>query len=142
MRSKDIGTAAETALVKACLAAGIHAQRVALAGIEDRGDVHLAHGAVVAEVKAGKQTLKPSWAQKMAWLEEAKDEAFRVSEDALPVLVLKRHGSGKAGDWFAYLDSQDLHQWMGDQATGSVLMMLKVSDLLSILARKLGEDNG
>jgi hypothetical protein len=141
MRSKDIGTAAETALVKASLAAGIHAQRVALAGTEDRGDVHLAQGAVVAEVKAGKQTLKPSWAQKQAWLDEAKEEAARVSEEALPVLVLKRHGSGQAGDWFAYLDAEDLQWWMGHGPRGSVMMMLKVSDLLKIISRTLEARN-
>jgi hypothetical protein len=58
-RSKNIGTAAETAVVKAARAYGFPgAERRALHGSTDLGDILLCPG-VIVEVKAGKQTLRP-----------------------------------------------------------------------------------
>lgn len=133
-RPKRIGTAAETAVVRESLAAGVHAQRPALAGSLDVGDVHLDHGVVVVEVKAGQQTLKPTWARIRAWLDEAETEAARVSADALPILVTKRHGSGSAADWFTYWDSRHLARFMGwgNPDEQSVIVSVRYRDFLDL----------
>lgn len=107
-RSKQIGTAAETAVVKAAQARGIPARRVALAGNLDQGDVHLWGGDLVIEVKAGAQTKAPSLGQLEAWHDEAELEAGRVSRSSLPVLVCKRWGTGDAGRWPARVNLLDL----------------------------------
>ena len=74
-RSKSKGTAAESAVRDYLLGRGITAVRAALAGAEDRGDVHAyptGHGyRLVIEVKAGEQTANPTMTQIRQWQEEA-----------------------------------------------------------------------
>jgi hypothetical protein len=106
-RPKATGTAAETAVVRAALAAGLPATRVALKGRGDEGDVHICHGRIVVEVKAGAQAHHPSWRQIRAWQDETAAEAARVVACDMAVLVLKRRGSGDASDWFAWTTLTD-----------------------------------
>lgn len=99
-RAKNKGTTAETAVVKALRGVGVAAERVALAGALDRGDIWIAGGRGVVEVKA--YAAAPSWQQLDAWWVEAVTEAARVSPDAVPFLVVKRPGSGQVADWWVY----------------------------------------
>lgn len=109
-RPKDIGTAAETAVVRALRTLGFpHAERRALAGAQDLGDITGTPG-VVWEVKGGQQTRQPSDEQIAAWMAET--EVERVNAGAgVGVLVLQRHGVGPANAhrWWAYLQGDD---WM------------------------------
>ncbi len=108
-RPKQIGTAAETEVVRSLKQVrNVPAQRVALAGTHDLGDVwawplDTGGARVVFEVKAGQQTKAPSWRQIDYWYAEAMREAARVPGCELAVLVTKRHGSGNADDWCAYV---------------------------------------
>lgn len=107
-RPKDIGTAAETAVVKALRRLGWpDAERRALTGALDQGDITGTPG-VVWEVKGGQQTLAPSDNQIAAWMEET--EVERVNAAAtIGVLVLQRHGVGAANAhrWWAYLQADE-----------------------------------
>lgn len=103
-RPKDIGTAAETAVVRALRNLGFpDAERRALTGALDQGDITGCPG-VVWEVKGGKQTRSPSDEQIAAWMRET--EVERVNARAsIGVLVLQRHGVGAANAfrWWAYM---------------------------------------
>lgn len=109
-RPKDIGTAAETAVVKALRNLGFpDAERRALAGAQDLGDIVGCPG-LVWEVKGGQQTRSPSDEQIAAWMAET--EVERVNARAkVGVLVLQRHGVGSANAhrWWAYLQGDE---WM------------------------------
>lgn len=107
-RPKDIGTAAETAVVRALRGLGWpHAERRALAGAHDLGDVTGTPG-VAWEVKGGKQTRTTSDEQIAAWMAEAEVERVNAHAD-FGVLVLQRHGVGPANAhrWWAYLQADD-----------------------------------
>lgn len=140
---KQRGTAAETAVVKAAHAHGIPARRVALAGNQDQGDVHLWDGAVVIEVKS--RRTHPSWTDVDKWWREAEAEAHRVDDCDAAVLVIKRPGSGYAGDWFAWVTVGDLLWWTADRATdlggtSTQRVMMPLGDLLALL--KAGAPDG
>jgi len=107
-RPKSIGTAVETAVVREVLARGWPAQRTALAGAGDLGDVHAAHGAMVIECKGGKAAESASWRQLADWWAETEREATRVVACDLAVLVVKRKGSGQAKDWRAFVRVDEL----------------------------------
>ncbi|MEU4234155.1 hypothetical protein AB0F17_58615 [Nonomuraea sp. NPDC026600] len=107
-RPKDIGTAAETAVVKALRRLGWpHAERRALTGALDQGDITGTPG-VVWEVKGGKQTRSPSDEQIAAWMQETETERIHARAN-VGVLVLQRHGVGpdNAHRWWAYLQADD-----------------------------------
>lgn len=134
-RSKQIGTAAESAVVKCAQALEIPARRVVLAGQYDQGDVHLWDGEVVIEVKSGKQTVKPSWNQIRGWYAEAQTESLN-STGGLPLLVLKRAGSGQASDWFAYWMSGELAPWLEQEClpeADEVLVSMRLEEALKVL---------
>jgi hypothetical protein len=101
-RSKDIGTRAETGVVRFLRTAGWpHAERRALAGVHDLGDVTGTPG-IVWEVKARKKP--PGDGEIAAWMDET--EAERNNADAeIGILVVRRPGYGqeRAGHWWAYL---------------------------------------
>lgn len=114
-RSKAIGTWAESEVVKACKRAGLPAKRQVLAGANDQGDVHLPLGdeLYVIEVKAGEQTRNPSWGQLDAWWAEAVTEAGNVEAtdddvEVVPLLIVRRWGSGRAEDWWCYYGNDDV----------------------------------
>ena len=89
--------------------------RAALAGAEDRGDVHAyptRHGyRLVIEVKAGEQTANPTMTQIRRWQSEVDAEAARVPDADAAVLVLKRRGSAKPADWPAWVTVGDVESW-------------------------------
>ena len=100
-RSRDKGTRAETAVVRLAGQLGIPAHRTALAG-GDVGDVHLWHGRVVVQVKAGAAAEGAGWLRCAGWWADTEAQAARVPQADMAVLVTKRAGYGQAGDWWAW----------------------------------------
>lgn len=110
-RPKAIGTWTETAVVRYARAHGFSgadtghapADRPALHGRNDVGDVHLCPG-VILEVKGGKAAEQASDADIAVWVAQA--EAERTNAGAhVGILVTKRKGVGapNAGRWNAFL---------------------------------------
>lgn len=110
-RPKQIGTKAETAVVRAAQTRGFPgAERRALRGRHDVADVLLCPG-VVIEVKGGDRARKASANLVREWLEETERE--RVNAGAqLAFLVVQRAGVGPANahQWHAYWK----HGWWAD----------------------------
>lgn len=101
-KSKALGTAAETALVRYLQAHGFpYAERRALHGSMDLGDVTGTPG-IVWECKAGKAAETASDGQIALWIEETQVEQANAHADH-GVLVVKRKGKGEAqvGCWWA-----------------------------------------
>lgn len=105
-RPQDIGTRAETAVVRYLDRRGVEAHRIALAGVLDRGDVHADAGRMVVEVKSRKRP--PTLAEIDAWMVEVHTEAMRVPTADIAVLVVKRPGSAKPEQWGAFVYCADL----------------------------------
>ena len=113
-KPKQLGTAAETAVTRHARTAGFPlAERRALAGGADLGDILLAPGAIV-EVKAGKAAEQASDQKIAAWLDETERERRNANAD-VAVLVTKRPGVGhaNAGRWWAHWRLHDLAQLRG-----------------------------
>jgi hypothetical protein len=107
-RPKNIGTAAETAVVRAARADGFpHAERVVLHGSTDMGDVRLTPGltaGVIVEVKGGHAAEDASDWQVLTWLHETERERVNANADiALLVTKRKGHGPARAAGWWAHL---------------------------------------
>jgi hypothetical protein len=102
------GTAAETAVVRFLQDHGYpHAERRALAGSQDRGDIAGVLGTVI-EVKNCVRT------ELAAWLDEALREADggRMATSAAGVVWHKRRGRGSPGDWFVTMDGWTLLRFL------------------------------
>lgn len=95
-KAKQKGTAAETAVVKYLKEQGwIHAERRALHGNLDKGDINLG-SPVVLEVKDhAKITLSE-------WLKELKVEMGNADVDVGAVIAKKR-GTTNVGEWYAVM---------------------------------------
>jgi hypothetical protein len=105
-KPKAIGTAAETAVVRALRTLGFpHAERRALTGALDQGDITGCPG-LVFEVKGGNAAKVASDAQISAWLAETEAERINARAD-IGILVLQRRGVGaaNAGRWWAYMQT-------------------------------------
>ena len=106
-RPKDIGTRAETAVVRAARSRGFGlADRLTLTGQHDRGDVRLTPGlvaGVIAEVKGGNSARQASDRMVRAWLAEAEQERTNADAD-VAILVTQRAGyaPARADQWWAY----------------------------------------
>lgn len=106
-RSKDIGTRAETAVVRYLKAYGWpSAERRALTGAQDQGDITGTPG-VCWEVKARKKPI--SDLDVAGWMVETETER-RNAGAVVGVLVVRRAGVGEghAGRWWAYLSAGTL----------------------------------
>jgi hypothetical protein len=103
-KPKAIGTAAETAVARYLQAHGFpHAERRALRGIEDAGDITGCPG-VCVEVKGGDAAKNASDLLVSDWLAETEKERLNARAD-VGVLVLQRRGVGpaNAGRWWAVM---------------------------------------
>jgi hypothetical protein len=103
-KPKAIGTATETAVVRYLQAHGFpQAERRALRGIEDAGDVTGCPGLCI-EVKGGEAAKSASDLLVADWLEETEKERVNAGAD-VGVLVLQRRGVGpaNAGRWWAVM---------------------------------------
>jgi hypothetical protein len=101
-RSKDIGTAAETAVVRFLRANGFPAaERRALKGTLDEGDITGTPG-ICWEVKARSRPVSDT--QVGEWLDEVADERINANAD-IGVVVIRRPGFGpiRAGSWWAIM---------------------------------------
>lgn len=101
-RPKDIGTAAETAVVRYLRSAGFpHAERRALRGNQDAGDITGTPG-VCWSVKGGAAAKAASDNQVSLWLAEAEKQKTNAGVDVF-LLVLQRPGIGpaNASRWWA-----------------------------------------
>ena len=97
-RNKAKGTSAETAVVNYLIARGyIHAERRALAGVNDKGDVAGLPG-VCIEIKAHKTYSIPAWLKELA-VEKVNSKA------QVGILVVKPVGVGSTntGAWWAIM---------------------------------------
>lgn len=101
-RPRDIGTAAETAVVRYLRSAGFpHAERRALRGAQDAGDI-TGTPCLAWSVKAGAYAHDPSDRQISDWLAEL--EAQRVNARAdWGALVTRRRGTSNPGRWWAWM---------------------------------------
>lgn len=118
-KSKAKGTRAETRVVRYLATLGIKAERRALSGSNDNGDIKVIVGdkEYTLEVKAGKQTENPSRSQFQEWLNQTKTEATNARCSAALIIVRYRRALKDAevyipeGDKiiFYYLDEYANH---------------------------------
>lgn len=137
-RSKDIGTRAETAVVRSCQTRGFGgADRLPLRGGGDTGDVGLCPG-VVVQVKGGQAARSASDRVIAGWLAETAAQAWRAHAD-VGVLVTVRAGIGpdNAHRWWAHLMLRDLTRLAAYTAEAAsppgVAVRLTLGDLLVVL---------
>jgi hypothetical protein len=138
-RSKNIGTAAETAVVNHCKSSGFPgARRVALAGALDRGDVSLTDH-VILEVKAGVQAHAPTPLVIEHWMAETEAERVNAcASHAFLVTKSKGHGAASVDKWHAYVTLSALDRiavgrsssWWG---VSNVVVRLSFGALLQIM---------
>lgn len=131
-RPKDIGTAAETAVVRFLRTAGFpHAERRALHGAVDLGDITGTPG-VCWEVKGGDAARRASDGRVAAWLGETERERAAAAAD-VGVLVMQRAGvgPGNAGRWWAVAPFFRLMPGSSWDATWPVRMHL--ADMAAVL---------
>lgn len=137
-KSKAIGTSAESAVVKALKPYFPHAERLALAGAEDQGDIGHC-GDFVFEVKAGKTAETAGDGLLAKWVLETERERGARGVD-YGVLVLKRAGVGPANAhrWWAYVPIGDLARWTGGEYIPKdfhiLTVRLELGQLLDMLA--------
>lgn len=124
-RPKQIGTAAETAVVRFAQANGFpRADRLTLSGSFDRGDIDLTGDRrVIVEVKAHKSF---SDAQVIIWLGDTERERINARADHA-FLVVKRPGKGAAQvhHWWAVeletvspkCAARPVYRYLGDYLT-------------------------
>lgn len=92
-RPKDIGTAAETAVVRYLREHGFPgADRQPLRGNRDQGDITITAG-VIAEVKAGHYAATASTAVIKQWLDETETERVNAGAD-IGVLIVRQARRG------------------------------------------------
>lgn len=95
-KSRAKGTSAEVAIVAYLNDHGFpYAERRALAGINDRGDIAGVPGVVIEAKNCETITLS-------AWLKEAATEAVNAGVD-IGVVWAKRRGKGSPGDWYVIM---------------------------------------
>jgi len=113
-RPKQIGTAAESAVVKALRAHGFpHAERRALSGAADHGDILLCPG-VIAEVKGGAAAKQASDGLLQVWWEETLREKVNARADVALLIVARRGiGPANADRWWAVMPLGHLARMVG-----------------------------
>lgn len=141
-RPRDIGTRAETAVVKVLRAHGFpQAERRALRGTADAGDITGTPG-LCWEVKGGDAARRASDAQIIAWCAETEIERLHAGAD-YGILVVQRAGIGPANAhrWWAVIPAADLARIMLGNARHPlppapdphILARLHLGDLLRAL---------
>lgn len=133
-RQRDIGTRAETAIVKACRAAGFpYADRQPLRGNRDQGDIVVTPG-VIIEAKGGKAAEQASDGQIARWMGEL-DHALGNANADVALLVTKRAGIGhtNAHRWWAHIRLSDL---TGVDADHDTIIRWYLGDALAWLKRE------
>jgi hypothetical protein len=100
-RSKTKGTAAETAIVRYLQAAGaVHAERRALTGAHDRGDIAGIVGVVIESKSCARDQLP-------AWVDEAELEGLNDGAE-IAFVWHKRRGTTDPGRWFVTMTGRQI----------------------------------
>lgn len=112
-KPKQKGTQAESDVVRWGKKHEFYAaERLALSGVNDRGDVRIATG-VMVQVKDGYTDRKePTDYQIDSWLKET-EEQRRRGEFEVALLVHKRFGKGDPDEWRWYIDKRNALTLMG-----------------------------
>lgn len=135
-RPKDIGTRAETAVLKQLLPYFPEARREVLHGNKDWGDI-LADGSFVFEVKGGHQAWTSAPGDIDRWLIEAEVEAANAGRP-FGILVVQRKGyaAERAGKWWAWVPIAIFAHLVGGEAliANGAPLRLELHDLLEVLA--------
>lgn len=125
--SKKKGTAAETKVVRYLATFGIEAERRALAGSEDVGDIKMIWNKseeFTLEVKAGKQTANPSRSQLEEWLRQAEVEGKNAGCRSALVIVRYRRAiedadvyipTAPCAKWVQYMHLDEFAEWSSNQ---------------------------
>lgn len=115
--SKRKGTAAESAVRDFALSMNVPADRAALSGAADRGDVWLWGGEVVIEVKDCPKSFThfPRGVLLADWWDQTERESARVSQCAVGLLVAKPKGVShdNVGDWWCWANLLQIAAWHG-----------------------------
>lgn len=120
-KPKNIGTAAETAVVRAARTRGFPgADRLTLTGVLDRGDVGLAPG-VIVEVKGGQAARAASDALIVKWLAETERERVNAGAD-VALLVTQRPGIG----------APNAHRWACHMWAGTFLQLVAATAAVTV----------
>ena len=142
-RPRDIGTKAETAVVRAAQRLGFpHAERRALRGRSDVGDILLCPG-VVIEVKGGDMARRASDALVAKWLVETERERVNAGAEHA-FLVVQRAGVGprNAHQWHAYWTADAWARLLGHEApvalAGATIRTSLESSLAALVANGWG----
>ena len=137
-RPKQIGTKAETATLKRVKRFFPRADRAALHGADDIGDL-LNTGIFCFEVKGGdaaRIAAQSSTSREIdRWYAEARREA-KAAGALIPVLVVQRRGVNypDAGRWWAILSAADFAWIMGARGhENPSLVRIELDDLLEII---------
>lgn len=144
-RSKQVGTKAESAVVRAAQTRGFFgAERRALRGRNDVGDVLLCPG-VVIEVKGGDMARKASDALVAKWLAETERERINAGAEHA-FLVVQRAGVGprNAHHWHAYWTAGGWARLLGhdapDALANSTIRTSLESSLAALRANGWGDE--
>lgn len=125
-KSKAKGTRAETAVARYLAGHGWTAERKALSGSSDKGDLKAVPPKgrpLTIEVKAGKMTANPSRLQLEEWLRQAKVEAENSGESASYLVVVRYRRALKDADVYAQYRDGDgypvrAHMFLDEFAEG------------------------
>ena len=110
-KSKQKGTRAETKIVKALMDAGFGAERRALAGFNDKGDVKLIlsdNTELTIEVKAGQQTVAPNRTLMEEWMTQTINEMNNSHSDYGALIVCTHRRSISDYQVFVYQAIADI----------------------------------
>nr|WP_236646910.1 hypothetical protein [Micromonospora acroterricola] len=136
-RPRDIGTKAETAVVRYLQSAGFpHAERRSLRGALDAGDITGTPG-VCWEVKGGDAARTASDLMIERWMAELAAEVTNAKAD-VGLLVVQRAGVGpaNAGRWWAYMPCFQVAVLAADDpvgAYGSFPVRMLLADAVTLL---------
>lgn len=135
-RPRDIGTRAESAVVRYLQTAGFpHAERRALRGNLDAGDITGCPG-ICWEVKGGDAAKTASDLTIERWMAELRTETVNA-DAAVGVLVVQRAGvgPGNAGRWWAYMPAIQLAELMfGTEVVGGYFpVRMLLADAVALL---------
>ena len=107
MPARGKGTHAETQVVNYLVDHGFpHAERRALNGSRDRGDVAGIPGVCVEVKNAARVCLAE-------WLDEATEEGHNAHA-SVSAVWFKRRGKGSPGQWFVLMDGEQFTKLIGD----------------------------
>ncbi len=138
-KPKAIGTAAETAVLRAILPYFANAHRNVQHGSKDEGDIWASDDFVI-EVKGGRQTLYPGDAMLQDWWRQTLEERDHAKAKH-GILVIQRAGYGapRALRWWAYLSIDAFAALVGSsydpvRPAPETLIRLELNVLLDLIA--------